>query len=48
MLTENQERYSFRHGIYGSNTAMAPRSVVYGEDDGYLITLITDMNADVS
>ncbi len=34
--------------MYGSETAMAPRVGSTGEDDGYLVTLTTDMNADAS
>jgi carotenoid cleavage dioxygenase-like enzyme len=48
LLTGNQERYSFGDGVYGSETQMAPRVGSAGEDDGYLVTLTTDMNADAS
>jgi carotenoid cleavage dioxygenase-like enzyme len=44
----SEERYRFRDGVYGSETAMAPRLGATGEDDGYLVTLTTDMNADAS
>jgi carotenoid cleavage dioxygenase-like enzyme len=43
-----EERYSFGDGVYGSETAMAPRIGSTAEDDGYLITLTTDMNDDAS
>lgn len=43
-----EERFAFADGVYGSETAMAPRVGATGEDDGYLITLTTDMNADAS
>jgi carotenoid cleavage dioxygenase-like enzyme len=47
-----EERFSFQDGVFGSETAMAPRSGMgsdgAAEDDGYLITLTTDMNADAS
>jgi carotenoid cleavage dioxygenase-like enzyme len=43
-----EERYSFGDGVYGSETAMAPRVGSTAEDDGYLITLTTDMNDDAS
>jgi carotenoid cleavage dioxygenase len=43
-----EERYRFGDGVYGSETAMAPRVAGGGEDDGYLVTLTTDMNADAS
>jgi carotenoid cleavage dioxygenase len=35
-------------GVYGSETAMAPRRGGTGEDDGYLVTITTDTNADAS
>jgi carotenoid cleavage dioxygenase len=44
----SEERYAFGEGVYGSETAMAPRVGGIGEDDGYLVTLTTDMNADAS
>jgi carotenoid cleavage dioxygenase len=43
-----EERYAFGDGVYGSETAMAPRVGSTGEDDGYLVTLTTDLNADAS
>lgn len=43
-----EERISFGDGVYGSESAMAPRVGSRGEDDGYLVTLTTDMNADAS
>ena len=76
--TGAEERFAFEDGVYGSETAMAPRSIVAagaaprsnvaagaaprsnvaagaapgagsaGEDDGYLVTITTDMNADAS
>ncbi|GAA3074335.1 carotenoid oxygenase family protein [Streptomyces glomeratus] len=48
LLTGAEERIVFGEGVYGSETAMAPRVGSTGEDDGYLITLTTDMNADAS
>jgi carotenoid cleavage dioxygenase-like enzyme len=48
LRTGREERYSFGAGVYGSETAMAPRSGSRCEDDGYLITLTTDMNTDAS
>jgi len=44
----SEERYSFGDGVYGSETAVAPRLGSTAEDDGYLVTLTTDMNADAS
>jgi carotenoid cleavage dioxygenase len=46
--TGTQEGFSFGDGVYGSETAMAPRVGASGEDDGYLVTLTTDMNTDAS
>ncbi|MGV9798338.1 carotenoid oxygenase family protein [Mycobacterium sp. NPDC003449] len=46
--TGSEERVAFEPGVYGSETAMAPRVGARDEDDGYLITLTTDMNADAS
>ncbi len=46
--TGGDERYAFGDGVYGSETAMAPRLGSTGEDDGYLVTLTTDMAADRS
>jgi carotenoid cleavage dioxygenase-like enzyme len=46
--TGAEERFAFGDGVYGSQTAMAPRVGSAGEDDGYLVTLTTDMNADAS
>jgi carotenoid cleavage dioxygenase len=55
--TGAEEGFAFEDGVYGSETAMAPRSYVAGsptaaggpaEDDGYLVTLTTDMNDDAS
>ena len=48
LLNGSQEGFSFGDGVYGSETAMAPRVSASGEDDGYLVTLTTDMNADAS
>ena len=46
--TGAEERFAFDDGVYGSETAMAPRIGSTGEDDGYLVTLTTDMNDDAS
>lgn len=48
LTTGADERYAFGDGVYGSETAMAPRLGSTGEDDGYLVTLTTDMAADRS
>ena len=46
--TGSEERFAFEDGVYGSETAMAPRANGTGEEDGYLVTITTDMNADAS
>ena len=46
--TGTEEHYSFGDNVYGSETAMAPRVGSTAEDDGYLVTLTTDMNQDAS
>ena len=46
--TGSELRYAFEDGVYGSETAMAPRVGSTAEDDGYLVTVTTDMNADAS
>jgi carotenoid cleavage dioxygenase len=46
--TGSEQRYDFGDGVYGSETAMAPRVGSRAEDDGYLVTLTTDMNDDAS
>ena len=47
-LTGTEEHFAFGEGVYGSETAMAPRLGSTAEDDGYLITLTTDMTTDSS
>jgi carotenoid cleavage dioxygenase len=46
--TGSEERFGFDDGVYGSETAMAPRVGSTAEDDGYLVTITTDMNGDAS
>jgi carotenoid cleavage dioxygenase-like enzyme len=48
LATGAEQRFAFPDGVYGSETAMAPRVGSAGEDDGYLVTLTTDMVADAS
>ncbi|MEO5874962.1 MAG: carotenoid oxygenase family protein [Streptosporangiaceae bacterium] len=48
LLTGGEERYRLPGGVFGSEPAMAPRVGATGEDDGYLVTLTTDMNDDRS
>jgi carotenoid cleavage dioxygenase-like enzyme len=47
-LTGAEERYEFGEGVFGSETAMAPRIGSTSEDDGYLVTITSDMNHDLS
>jgi carotenoid cleavage dioxygenase-like enzyme len=48
LATGSEQRFAFEDGVYGSETAMAPRVGSTAEDDGYLITLTTDMTVDAS
>ncbi|WP_327092294.1 carotenoid oxygenase family protein [Nonomuraea sp. NBC_01738] len=40
--TGGKETYSFGPGVYGSEAPFAPRDGSTGEDDGYLVTFVTD------
>jgi carotenoid cleavage dioxygenase-like enzyme len=48
--TGREERYAFGDGVFGSETPFAPRvgADPADEDDGYLVTLTTDIRADRS
>jgi carotenoid cleavage dioxygenase len=46
--TGAEERFSLPEGVYASETAMAPRVGSTDEDDGYLVTITSDMNRDLS
>lgn len=46
--TGTEDRFRFSDGVYGSETAMAPRVGGVDEDDGYLLSLTTDMNQNAS
>jgi carotenoid cleavage dioxygenase len=48
LQTGTEERYAFGEGVFGSETPMAPRVGATAEDDGYLVTFVTDMNEDCS
>jgi carotenoid cleavage dioxygenase len=48
IFTGAEESYRYGPGVYGSETVMAPRVGSVQEDDGYLITLTTDLNRDSS
>jgi carotenoid cleavage dioxygenase len=47
--TGAEQRYRLPDGVFASETPMAPRAgSSRGEDDGYLVTFVTDMNDDRS
>jgi carotenoid cleavage dioxygenase-like enzyme len=48
IFTGAEDAYSYGPGVYGSETAMAPRVGSVEEDDGYVITLTMDMTRDCS
>lgn len=48
VVAGTEERVAFGEGVFGSETAMAPRVGSTAEDDGYLVTFVTDMNQDAS
>jgi carotenoid cleavage dioxygenase len=48
LQTGQEKRVAFGDGVFGSETPMAPRPGATAEDDGYLLTFTTDMNADTS
>ena len=46
--TGEQQTYHFPDGVYASESPMAPRVDSAAEDDGYVVTMVTDMNSDSS
>lgn len=48
LQTGREQHYAFGDGVFGSEAPMAPRLGAEAEDDGYLVTFTTDMNADRS
>jgi carotenoid cleavage dioxygenase len=48
LQTGGEEHYGFGDGVFGSETAMAPRLGTTAEDDGYLVTITTDVANDRS
>jgi carotenoid cleavage dioxygenase len=46
--TGTEVRYRLDEGVFASETAFAARVGATAEDDGYLVTLVTDMNEDRS
>lgn len=43
-----EERFDLEDGVFLSETAMAPRVGSQSEDDGYLVTITSDVNRDLS
>jgi carotenoid cleavage dioxygenase-like enzyme len=48
VVTGREEAFEFASGVYGSETAMAPRLGSASEDDGYLVTFVSDLPNDRS
>jgi carotenoid cleavage dioxygenase len=46
--TGAEQRFEFGEGVYGSEAPMAPRPGAIHEDDGYVLTLTTDVGNDRS
>jgi carotenoid cleavage dioxygenase len=46
--TGAEARYRFPDGVFASESPFAPRPGAVNEDDGYLVTFVTDMNEDRS
>jgi carotenoid cleavage dioxygenase len=47
-LTGQTQRYDFGEGRFGSESPFAPCHDAVAEDDGYVVSFVTDMNADRS
>jgi carotenoid cleavage dioxygenase-like enzyme len=48
VTTGATDEYRFGEGVFASESPMAPRSGSGAEDDGYVVTLTTDINRDCS
>jgi carotenoid cleavage dioxygenase-like enzyme len=48
VVSGTEQRYTFDDGVFASETPFAARPNARSEDDGYLVTFITDMNTDAS
>jgi carotenoid cleavage dioxygenase len=46
--TGAEQRHAFGDGVYGSESPFAPRIGSRAEDDGYVVSFVTDMNRDCS
>ncbi len=42
--TGQEQRYQFPEGVFASESPMAPRTGSKSEEDGYVVTFVTDMN----
>jgi carotenoid cleavage dioxygenase len=48
LQTGEEQRYSYGEGVFGSEAPFAPRTGARAEDDGYVLSFVTDMNRDRS
>jgi carotenoid cleavage dioxygenase len=48
LQTGREQAISFGPGVFGSETPFAPRIGSTAEDDGYLVTFVTDVNRNLS
>jgi carotenoid cleavage dioxygenase-like enzyme len=48
MHTGHEQRYEYPDGVYASEAPMAPRGGSAAEDDGWLVTFVTDTKRDAS
>ena len=48
VVSGREERYDLPPGVYASETVMAPRTGSVSEDDGYLVTITSDLDRDLS
>ena len=46
--TGEQQRYAFPDGVFASESPFAPRTGSTAEDDGYLVTFVSDLRNDTS
>ena len=48
LRTGKKQKHHFSPGVFASESPIAPRTGSTNEDDGYVVTFVTDMNADRS
>jgi carotenoid cleavage dioxygenase len=48
LQTGAQDRYDYAKGIFASESPMAPRASAKEEDDGYVVTFVSDLNENAS